>query len=93
MTRVRATSGQLQPTSRGEATLAAIERGASLSVRISKVLVVLILAGGAVYVTGGVVYGIRRLNPSPAWFGFHEVFHACTLAAYTTHYVAVSLAI
>jgi len=24
-------------------------------------------------------------------FGFHEIFHACTVAAFVTHYVAISL--
>ncbi len=31
-------------------------------------------------------------NPSPRWFGFHEVFHALTLGAFVVHYIAVSLA-
>jgi hemolysin III len=53
---------------------------------------VLVAVGGALYTMGGLVYGIRRPNPSPSWFGFHEVFHALTVAAFTVHYVAVSLA-
>ena len=32
-------------------------------------------------------------NPSPRWFGFHEVFHALTIVAFIAHYVAVSLAL
>jgi hemolysin III len=51
----------------------------------------LILAGGACYTAGAVVYGRRRPNPSPAWFGFHEIFHACTIAGFSCHYVAISL--
>ncbi|MET7988972.1 hemolysin III family protein, partial [Streptomyces sp. NPDC005281] len=31
-------------------------------------------------------------DPSPRWFGFHEVFHALTVAAFTAHYLAISLA-
>lgn len=54
-------------------------------------VLVLLLAGGAFYSAGAVVYALRRPDPSPAWFGFHEVFHACTLAAFVCHYVAVSL--
>lgn len=30
---------------------------------------------------------------SPRWFGFHEVFHALTVAAFTAHYIAISLAV
>ena len=55
-------------------------------------VVVLLLVGGAFYTVGAVVYGLRRPNPSPSWFGFHEVFHALTLAAFAMHYIAVSLA-
>jgi hemolysin III len=51
----------------------------------------LILVGGAFYTFGAVVYGLKRPNPSPRWFGFHEIFHACTLAAFVAHYVAISL--
>ena len=53
---------------------------------------ILILAGGLCYTLGAVVYGRRRPNPSPAWFGFHEIFHAGTLAGFVCHYVAISLA-
>ncbi|WP_218003645.1 PAQR family membrane homeostasis protein TrhA [Actinomadura latina] len=54
---------------------------------------VLVAAGGICYSAGGVVYGLRRPDPSPRWFGFHEVFHACTLAAYILQYIAVSLVV
>jgi hemolysin III len=53
---------------------------------------ILILAGGLCYTLGAVVYGRRRPNPSPAWFGFHEIFHAGTIAGFVCHYVAISLA-
>ncbi|WP_433468134.1 PAQR family membrane homeostasis protein TrhA [Spirillospora sp. CA-128828] len=53
----------------------------------------LVAIGGVCYSVGGVVYGLRRPNPSPRWFGFHEVFHACTLAAYVLQYIAVSLVV
>ena len=53
---------------------------------------VLIVTGGALYTLGGVVYGFKRPNPWPRWFGFHEVFHTFTILAFVTHYVGVSLA-
>jgi hemolysin III len=56
-------------------------------------VLVLLLVGGALYSAGAVVYALRRPNPSPRWFGFHEVFHAFTVAAFLTHYVAASLAV
>jgi hemolysin III len=55
-------------------------------------VVVMLAIGGALYTAGGLVYALRRPNPSPRWFGFHEVFHALTLAAFAVHYVAVSIA-
>lgn len=51
--------------------------------------VLLILLGGIFYTLGAVVYGLKRPDPAPEWFGFHEVFHALTLAAFTAHYIAV----
>jgi hemolysin III len=51
----------------------------------------LIVVGGLLYSVGGVVYGLKRPNPSPRWFGFHEVFHSLTLAAFAVQYVGVSM--
>ena len=53
--------------------------------------VILILVGGVIYSVGAVVYGFKRPNPSPRWFGFHEIFHACTVAAAICHYIAIAL--
>ncbi|HKX68739.1 MAG TPA: hemolysin III family protein [Intrasporangium sp.] len=53
----------------------------------------LIALGGLLYTAGGIVYGAKRPNPSPRWFGFHEVFHAFTLGGFTAHFSAVALAI
>jgi hemolysin III len=56
-------------------------------------VLVLIAVGGVLYSVGAVVYARKWPDPSPRWFGFHEVFHALTLAAFTCHYVAVSLVV
>jgi len=53
----------------------------------------LIGLGGLMYTAGGIVYGTKRPNPWPRWFGFHEVFHAFTLGGFLTHFVAVTLAV
>ncbi|MFB0615777.1 hemolysin III family protein [Streptomyces sp. AGS-58] len=55
-------------------------------------VVVLIVVGGLLYSAGAVVYALRRPDPSPRWFGYHEVFHALTVAAFAAHYFAISLA-
>ncbi|HEU4543284.1 MAG TPA: hemolysin III family protein [Jiangellaceae bacterium] len=52
----------------------------------------LIIIGGLLYSAGAVVYGLKRPDPSPRWFGYHEIFHACTLAGFLTHHVGVWLA-
>jgi hemolysin III len=55
--------------------------------------VALVLAGGVLYSLGALVYARKRPDPSPRWFGFHEVFHAMTIAAYFAQYAAVSLVV
>lgn len=57
------------------------------------VAVVLVAVGGAFYTAGAIVYGLRRPDPSPGWFGYHEVFHAFTVAAYVVQYIAVSIVV
>jgi hemolysin III len=53
----------------------------------------LIVAGGAAYTVGGVVYARRRPDPAPLTFGYHEIFHVCTLVGFACHYAAVALAL
>ena len=55
-------------------------------------IVWLVAAGGLAYTLGAVVYGIKKPNPSPRWFGFHEIFHVLTVVGFTCHYVAIMLA-
>ncbi|WP_372595222.1 hemolysin III family protein [Actinotalea sp.] len=56
-------------------------------------IVWLVAGGGLAYTIGAVVYGTRRPNPSPRWFGFHEVFHSLTVIGFICHYIAVSIAV
>jgi hemolysin III len=55
-------------------------------------IVWLLLAGGIAYTAGAVVYGLKRPNPWPRHFGFHEIFHACTVVGFTCHFIAVMIA-
>ncbi len=52
--------------------------------------VVLLGVGGLAYTVGAVVYALRRPDPVPAVFGYHELFHALTLVAVTCQYVAIA---
>ncbi|GFZ92083.1 PAQR family membrane homeostasis protein TrhA [Nesterenkonia alkaliphila] len=54
---------------------------------------VLVCVGGAAYITGAVFYALKRPNFSPQWFGFHELFHACTLVGFICHYIAIVMGI
>lgn len=54
---------------------------------------ILICVGGALYIAGAVFYGIRRPNFSYQHFGFHEFFHAFTVAAFAAHYIAIMFAV
>ncbi len=56
-------------------------------------VVILLLLGGVLYTAGAAVYATRRPNPSPRVFGYHEIFHACTVAAAACHFASISLAI
>lgn len=64
----------------------------ALGLGIGIAIFVLIVVGGALYTMGGLVYGFQWPNPSPRVFGFHEIFHGFTIAAFAAHYVGVSLA-
>jgi hemolysin III len=55
-------------------------------------LVWLVALGGLAYTAGAVVYATKRPNPSPRWFGFHEIFHVLTVIGFGCHFVAVSIA-
>ena len=50
----------------------------------------LILAGGALYTLGALTYALRRPNPAPAVFGYHEIFHLLVIGAAATHFVAIA---
>lgn len=58
----------------------------------SVAVLTLMIAGGALYSIGGIVYGLQRPDPAPRWFGFHEVFHTLTILAFISHYVGISIA-
>jgi len=54
---------------------------------------VLVTVVGAATRAGAAVYALRRPNPSPRWFGFHEIFHSLTIAGFICQYVAASFVV
>jgi hemolysin III len=58
-------------------------------INVNLAMMVLILAGGLMYTLGAVFYALKRPNPVPGHFGFHEIFHSFTVLAFLCHWSAV----
>ncbi len=54
-------------------------------------MMILVIAGGLLYTVGAVIYGMKKPNPFPGVFGFHEIFHSLTVVAFLCHWSAVLL--
>lgn len=54
-------------------------------------MMILILVGGLCYTLGAVVYALKKPNPVPGVFGFHEIFHTFTVLAFMCHWTAALL--
>ena len=54
-------------------------------------MMVLVIVGGLLYTGGAIVYALKRPNPWPGHFGFHEIFHLCTVLAFLCHWTACLL--
>jgi hemolysin III len=50
----------------------------------------LVALGGTLYTLGAVVYALRRPDPSPAIFGYHEIFHVLVIVAAALQYAAIA---
>jgi hemolysin III len=68
----------------GVAALPQLERAAGLTA------VVLLATGGIAYTAGAIIYALRRPDPLPSVFGYHELFHALTIVALACQYVAIA---
>ncbi|MCD2170333.1 MULTISPECIES: hemolysin III family protein [Microbacterium] len=54
-------------------------------------MMVLVVVGGLLYTAGAIVYALKKPNPWPGHFGFHEIFHVCTVLAFLCHWTACLL--
>jgi len=54
-------------------------------------MMTLVLVGGLCYTIGAVAYGLKRPNPVPGVFGFHEIFHSFTLLAFLCQWTGILL--
>lgn len=53
----------------------------------------LVALGGVLYSIGAICYALKWPNFSLRWFGFHELFHAFTVAAFGVQFVAIALTV
>jgi hemolysin III len=51
----------------------------------------LIVGGGIAYTIGIPILLLRRPDPWPTVFGYHEIWHGCTVLAAALHFGAVAL--
>lgn len=51
----------------------------------------MILAGGFVYTVGAIIYALKKPNPWPHIFGYHEIFHICVVIAAIFHFWAINI--
>jgi hemolysin III len=58
--------------------------------RLGAGVVSLFAAGGLLYSAGATIYALRRPDPWPRTFGFHELFHVLVVAAALVHFVAIA---
>ena len=65
----------------------------ALGVAMGSGALTLLLVGGLLYSGGAVIYALRRPDPFPTVFGFHEIFHLLVIAAAACHFAVVSAAI
>ena len=54
-------------------------------------MMVLVIIGGLLYTGGAVCSALKKPNPWPGRFGFHEIFHVCTVLAFLCHWTACLL--
>lgn len=62
----------------------------AIAAALGPAAVVPLAAGGALYSVGAVVYALRRPDPAPAVFGYHEVFHALVIVACGLHFGVIA---
>jgi hemolysin III len=52
--------------------------------------VLFLITGGILYTVGALIYAMRRPDPAPSFFGYHEIFHLLVIAAAVFHFVVIA---
>ncbi len=50
----------------------------------------LLLSGGIIYTLGAVVYALKKPDPYPRVFGYHEIFHVLVIIGAILHFIAIT---
>ena len=50
---------------------------------------ILLVLGGITYSVGGIIYALKWPDPSPVWFGYHEIFHLLVIVASSLHFAVI----
>ncbi|UOD34218.1 hemolysin III family protein [Deferribacteraceae bacterium V6Fe1] len=48
-----------------------------------------LVAGGLFYTVGAIIYALKKPNPYPGIFGFHEIWHIFVILGTTAHYISI----
>jgi hemolysin III len=59
--------------------------------RLGWVETLLMFSGGVLYTVGAIIFGLRKPDPKPAVFGYHEVWHSMVIGASMCHYALILL--
>lgn len=60
-----------------------------MSIALGPTNMALMVAGGVVYTVGAVIYAVKRPDPWPRIFGYHEIFHLLVVIASLLHFIVV----
>jgi hemolysin III len=69
----------------------AIVAAPQLAASLSAVELTLLAVGGVLYTVGAITLATNRPNPSPAVFGYHEIWHTFVVSASASHFALVLL--
>lgn len=61
----------------------------TLLAKLPAAFLVWIAAGGIAYTVGAIIYGLKKPDPLPEWFGYHEIWHLFVLAGTFSHFWAI----
>jgi len=48
-----------------------------------------LVAGGLFYTVGAIIYALKKPNPLPGIFGFHEIWHIFVILGTSTHFISI----